>query len=452
MGCGSTPAASVHERDPVLPGNDAGRRVDAGPGCGGVVDRDVTVRTPAELEALRGQSLVAGNLIVACPDCETLEPLGCLTEVGLMLSVVGCDRLRSLEGLSALRRLGLAGPNGGLAIGFFFEPWDTHGNAELRTLSGLGPLERAVGRIDVRDNPKLEDLVGIASVRELQGAMFLTHNPSLASLQSLDGLAVVNSLSIEDNDALVDLHGLEHVVALGLLAIQGNERLATLAGLDHPWQFSESVSQLGIADNPALTDVSALSKITGLNFAVRFLRNSALREVVLSDTIHTLASDLNVQGNSVLERFELPGLAYVDRDVTVADNPALTVVDIGRPLHVGPLTITGNAALPDTRAFEGIRIADGYVRLSDNTALSTASLAEMQEISGYLEVRGNPNLETLDLRALRSAASVTVERNARLSNCAVDPMAARVAAAYPPTVCDNAADSCERICPEVPRP
>jgi hypothetical protein len=173
---------------------------------------------------------------------------------------------------------------------------------------------------------------------------------------------------------------------------------------------------------------------------------------VLSDSVELLSSDETITGNAALERFDLPGLAYVTQDIAISDNPALTALNVGQPLHVGSLAIERNASLPDMSAFEQIRVADGYVTVTDNAALTRASLVELQEVSSFVEVRGNAMLSELAIEALRSANRVTVRTNPKLSNCEVDPMVARVTVTSPSTVCDNAPDACARVCPEEPRP
>lgn len=253
LGCGGTTLSS---NDDPRGGGDGGSQP-----CTLTHAGDLVVRTPAELEALRDHHLVDGNLIVDCPECTTLAPLECLEEVGTMLSIVGCNRLESLGGLSALRRVGLRHSNGGLGIGFYFVPWETSGNARLGTLAGLGPLELVEGRIDVRKNPELRDLSGLVGLEHVAGSVYLADNDALPSLEDLSALqSVSGTLEIADNDALLDLAGLGSFVQSRGLGITGNGALATLAGLDNFWAESSDLV-LDISGNPLLVDVTALENV-----------------------------------------------------------------------------------------------------------------------------------------------------------------------------------------------
>ena len=221
LGCGGT--TGTNDRGLVERGSPTGCTLTLSQ------EEELVVRTPAQLDLLREHRLVTGNLIIDCPECTTLAPLACLEEVGGMLGIVGCDQLESLEGLSALRRLGLQASNGGLAVGFHFAPWQTSGNARLRTLGGLGPLERVEGRIDVRKNPELRDLSGLFGLKHVAGSLFVEGNDALPSLQDLSELSSVRgTLEIADNDALVDLTGLGSLVQARGFGVGDNDALTTL--------------------------------------------------------------------------------------------------------------------------------------------------------------------------------------------------------------------------------
>jgi hypothetical protein len=325
FGCGAT---SVSHRD-ELDGAGGG----AADQCTATREGDVLVRTEAELEALRHHRLVTGDLVVDCPDCTTLEPLSCLQEVGKMLSVVGCDRIESLAGLSALRRAGLRSDNGGLAIGFHFAPWETAGNARLATLDGLGPLESVEGRIDVRGNPVLRDLSGLSGLKQVAGSIYVHDNDALLTLEDLNELVSLRGiLEISDNDALVDLTGLGAFAAARGLWISDNDALATLDGLDGFWAQSLDLL-LEVSGNPVLTDVRALANLQGTLRDVRFSDNDSLREVSLNSGLTILSGALVVTENAVLETLLVPGLTHVAQAVEIKTNARLAT-----PTSVPPRT------------------------------------------------------------------------------------------------------------------
>jgi hypothetical protein len=442
--CGGSAVSNRSEDD-----GEAGAGATNGTDCPGVREGDVTVTTPAELERLRGVGLVTGDLDVVCAECETLEPLGCLAEVGRMLVITGCDRLESLAGLSRLRRLGLRDENGGLGLGFHFQPFYALGNARLKTLEGLGPLERVEGRVHVFKNPVLADLSGIAAVSDVAGAFYVEENPSLESLESLRGLRSVRAgLSITDNDALVDLTGLEDLWAVGNLAVSNNDSLRTLAGLNDFLELTWT-PLIAVLGNPVLEDVSQLSRIGGTLHAIRFTDNAALREIVLSEYIEVIESDLTIRENAGLERFELPGFAY-GGDVSIQRNPALSTLDIGAPIAIGNLSFAENGALFDTSAFDEVRLVDGYVLIDNDPTLERVGLPELQEVTDFLEIRSNASLRELGLDSLRRAEWISITNNPDLPSCVVTQVLSTVTTPSPPMTCENGPDECFTECP--PRP
>jgi hypothetical protein len=446
LGCGGT-TLSHDDRT----GGSGGSGAGAGGGqnaCPLSHEGDLVVRTPAELEALRDHRLVDGDLIVDCPECTSLEPLGCLEEVGKMLSIVGCDRLESLEGLSALRRVGLLGDNGGLGIGFFFVPWPTSGNARLRTLDGLGPIEAVDGRIDVRKNPELRDLSALSGMSYLAGSLYVDDNDALASLEDLSELeSTRGALHLTDNDALVDLAGLGSFAEASGLNVSENDQLVTLGGLDGFWGRSADLA-VEIVNNPLLADVTALKNLSGTLRSVSFRGNASLGEVSLGSYVEILSGSLSVADNTTLRSFTVPGLTHVGQAIHIERNPVLEVLDIGAPVNVLSVAFVGNDALRDTTPFAALRLVSDYVFVEDNALLSQVTLPELQEVLD-LRIQGNPALTSFDLDALRSAERISIAYNENLPSCLVEELLASVPSMFP-FECGNAADACAIECP--PRP
>jgi hypothetical protein len=442
LGCGGT---TLSKDDRSTGGSDAGSTT-----CALSHEGDLVVRTPAELDALRDHRLVTGDLIVDCPDCVTLAPLACLEEVGTMLSIVGCDQLETLEGLSALRRVGLGGDNGGLAIGFYFTPWETSGNAHLRTLDGLGPLEFVEGRIDVQKNPELRDLSGLAGLSNIAASVYLVDNDSLPSLEDLSDLwSVRGVLEIADNDALVDLTGLGSFSHTRGLAIRGNDALVSLSGMNRFWGQSSDLA-LDVADNPLLTDVTALKNVHGTIRQLGFSGNASLRAVSLNPELAILSSALIVRGNATLESFALPGLTHVGATIDIEENPLLATLDLGAPASIGGLYLLENGALRDTAALAKVRLVTGPVLIENNSLLERVTLPELQEVGSDVRIIANPMLTGWELGALRRAEWIHVIYNQLLPSCVAADLLSSVAMTALSMQCDNALDECATECP--PRP
>lgn len=442
LGCGDTTGSD--EDDAVGSGDGASQA------CTLSHEGDLVVRTPAELEVLREHRLVSGDLIIDCPDCTTLTPLACLEEVGKMLSIVGCDQLESLDGLSGLRRVGLQNQSGGLAIGFYFEPWESSGNARLRTLEGLGPLERVEGRIDVRKNPALRDLSGLVGLKHIAASLLVEDNDALPSLRDLSELqSLRGALQIADNDALVDLAGLGSLVQATGLGINGNDALASLAGLDRFWGQSSDLA-LHVSDNPSLTDVTALKNVQGTIRDLFFIGNASLDTVTLNPGLAIVSGGLVVIDNAVLAAFFAPGLTHVAQGLQIEKNPRLAALDLGAPTRVGALYLGGNGSLRDTAALAEVRLVTGSCVIEGNEMLERVTLPELQEVGTEFRIGSNPLLTGFDLDGLRQAESIEVLYNERLPSCLVDDLLSSVVTSSLPWQCGNSLDACANPCP--PRP
>jgi hypothetical protein len=442
LACGGT---TLSNDDASPRGSDAGST-----DCVLAREGDVLVRTPAELEALRDHHLVSGDLTVACPDCTTLAPLACLEEVGKLLRIVGSDQLESLQGLSALRRLGVLSQEGGLAIGPERDPLETPGNARLRTLGGLGPLELVAGRVEVRKNPELRDLSGLFGLHQIAGSIFLEDNDALGSLADLSELwSVRGTLEIADNDALVDLTGLGSFVQTTGLGIRDNDALTTLSGLGRFWGQTSDLT-VDIANNPLLADVTALENVQGTVRGLTFMNNASLRAVALNSELSIVTSGLVVRNNAVLESFTAPGLTHVDSALQIDSNPLLTTLDLGAPVSVGGLFLMNNGALRDTAAFAEVRLVSNLVLIESNGVLESVRLPELQEVGGDIRIDANPALVGFDLGALRSAESIQLRYNGLLPSCQAAALLTAVPTARESRQCDNAPDECVNECPPPP--
>jgi hypothetical protein len=442
FGCGGT---TLSKDDGSTQGGDAGSTA-----CTLLHEGDIVVRTPAELDALRDHLSVSGDLIVKCPTCTTLAPLACLEEVGKMLTIVGCDELESLDGLSALRRIGLRQQQGGLAIGFHFEPGERYGNARLRTLDGLGPLEFVQGRVDVRENPQLADLSGLSGLTRIAGSLFVTNNDALPSLGDLRELAsLLGTLEIEDNDALVDLAGLGSLVQTTGLGVRGNDALTTLGGLDQFWGQSSDLD-VDISDNPLLSDVTALENLQGTVDRVGFKGNASLGTVTLNPALSIISGGLVIRDNARLEAFSATGLTHVATGLEIEKNPMLTTLALGAPVSIGSLFLRDNGSLRDTSALAEVRLVERVVTIENNALLERVTLPELQTVGGTFAIRSNAVLAGFDLGALRRAESIQLLYNERLPSCLARDLLSSVVTTDPSRQCDNSLDECVNECPPPP--
>ncbi len=129
-----------------------------------------------------------------------------------VLGLTNIPELSSLEGLEALSHVG----------GFSLSGVD-----KIVNLDGLGRLERIEGPLRLHQLTQLQDVMGLAALREVGGFLQITYNRELLSLRGLEGVHEVESLEITHNPKLRSLRGLSGLERVrGDVEIHGNTMLS----------------------------------------------------------------------------------------------------------------------------------------------------------------------------------------------------------------------------------
>ena len=183
---------------------------DGGNDCAkGVFTGHVTIADNSEPVIYEGYTQVTGNLTIACPNCDTIEELGCLAAVGGDLAISTNNSLSALD-IGRLVHVGgsfYAFQNPVLAdldlsglrtVG----SWLTIRNNNAMTAINASDLTTIGGDIAVSENGSLET-VELGTVWKLPGNLAITGNPTLADLDGLAGLLFLEgALDISNNDDL----------------------------------------------------------------------------------------------------------------------------------------------------------------------------------------------------------------------------------------------------------
>ncbi|MBN2716843.1 MAG: hypothetical protein JXX14_13410, partial [Deltaproteobacteria bacterium] len=152
----------------------------------------------------------------------TLDGMHHIEEIGHLFWIINTG-LESLSGLEGLRVVGDGG-------------FDIVSNANLTTVSGLGGLEKAEGKITIIDNPLLENMEGFSSLISVN-SLGIGANSGLKTLDGLETLTIINEyleVGAEDwngtgdfsNPALKSIYGLRNVTRVGQkVRIWGNTSL-----------------------------------------------------------------------------------------------------------------------------------------------------------------------------------------------------------------------------------
>lgn len=213
-------------------------------------------------------------------------------------------------------------------------------NSLLRELP-LTHLSSVGGNLDVSENPSLESLQSLQYLRSIGGDLILMNNDALPGFFGLGSLGSIGGLlNVVGNDTLQSA-GLPSLGRVGGMLFHTNAALETVEAMyslrvvengvgfsfnpklvsvkDFPVLLS--VGELGLYDNPLLTDVSAFSLVPHL-IRLNVTRSNALTSLSALGRLREV-DFLTLQQNAELTGPGLGVLAKVGVSFTVTDNPKL---------------------------------------------------------------------------------------------------------------------------------
>lgn len=135
----------------------------------------------------------------------------------------------------------------------------------------------------------ITSLVGLESLKIINGTIKIFNNPHLINLQGLNNLEVAPALEILNNNALVSLEGLDSLKAVGGLYIKNNASLTTLQGIGPV----KEVDIFHIAYNASLQNLNGLESIETLTTGL------GIRECWALSSISGLSGLKTVSGLSI---------------------------------------------------------------------------------------------------------------------------------------------------------
>jgi hypothetical protein len=214
-----------------------------------------------------------------------------------------------------------------------------------------------------------------------RGAAIIDADDSAGDVAALAGVTCIGTLQVWKS-TLSTLQGLESLTEVGQLFIgatletsadpMGNPALVSLRGLEG----LRTVSQITIAENPLLTDLTALRGLTTLTSDLLVVGNGALASLEGLDRI-SLVGELHVEDNPALTGFDgLRGLTMVDRFVVTGNPLVQNFTGMGGLATIGILgaTVSRNAVLGSITELTGLTAIGGDVTIEQNPELPTCNI------------------------------------------------------------------------------
>ncbi|MDA3943083.1 MAG: T9SS type A sorting domain-containing protein [Bacteroidetes bacterium] len=248
-----------------------------------------------------GEHLSFGYQTEGNPQLLTLSGLENLDSIGGYLTITNNHNLSSLSGLDSLKSIG-----GGLTF------WSNHG---LQNMDQLINISNLGGPLMLFANKKLNNIEGLSNIEGIDGEVFIQVHDSLMDLNGLSGLVTVNgNVNISYNQFLESMEGLSKLENInGHLIIEDNPNLKSLQGLENLHAMGGSLT---INSNPQLESILSLSNLSSIEGRIRLTNNDLLESLEGLDNIDpTTITKVVLRFNNKLSNCAAPSVcSYLNTD------------------------------------------------------------------------------------------------------------------------------------------
>ena len=314
----------------------------------------------------------------------------------------------------------------------------SEGVDQIIDLSNLRSIKHVKGSIYVINNNKLENLEGLSVF--VDGDVYIQRNKSLKSLTLNFVKGKIRNVHIKDNELLESINGLEQITSINSLTVEYNNALIDLNGFSN---LKEILGNVTISNNKELKYFKPFVNIVYFNGELKVVNNQSLYEADGLYRLYSMASLSEINNNTeyttniklmriVFEgkgklRFtnqkelDLFGRCYKKRSFEgdiVIDKSSITNIDAlmcldeinGRLLikrnnnlvsvnglsklkSINNLIISFNKNLNSLKGLENLSIVKNNVVIYRNTFLTDASsISENISLGGKLVIKSNPRL------------------------------------------------------------
>lgn len=254
---------------------------------------------------------------------------------------------------------------------------------DISNLDGLSGLAAVDGNLFISDSPLLASITGLNLLSMVGKDLTLQANNALETFDGLNSLQSVNgNVFIFRNDALTDLRGLESLNFVGArFYISINPILTNVHGLE---ALSNIGGTLRIWSNTSLSNLDGFTGLKSIQGSLEIVSNSSLANLDGFLNLHTVKQDLLIQLNSSL--VSIQGLSRLGSEIgilAILSNTALTNLDgLNDLTEVGQLIITNNTKLSDCQGV--LKLVDSPVVSISNNQPGCNSAAEILAANPYL--------------------------------------------------------------------
>ncbi|MEE9349300.1 MAG: T9SS type A sorting domain-containing protein [Flavobacteriaceae bacterium] len=391
---------------------------------------------------------IENNIKLETVDLRNLRGVGD-PPFGFSFDIIGNTRLTELN-LSSLSSVGTLHIDGTMLSSISLNSlirtsnrFEISNNSELKQL--VAPLFTETRHFTLNNNPKLIDinfeslkyaysnsvkfsitnnalitnLNTFRKLKEIDGELIITNNPSLTDCSGLCNIlnnnGVTGTIIIENNPSECSSQS-EVVTACNTPQCptgKGDVTLRTQTEVDQfvaDYPNCTSIKGVLIISGNDITDLSGLSKLTGVGEVFKISDCPELLNIDFNNLEHvgtTDKPDLKITNNLKLKTIAINKLKR-SLALIITDNPELTSI------HFDKLESVGGSH-------------HSIMRISNNNKLTSVNFDKLDDVSGAghtkgLEMINNIALEELNFPALHSAQNFQIGKNPKLHSIKVDKL------------------------------
>lgn len=195
---------------------------------------------------------------------------------------------------------------------------------DLTSLDGLQNLV-SIGSLSIGGNSQLADLDDLESLTSISGALSIVAN-GLTNIDALINITTLGGLSINNNSQLLNLEGLQNLSTInGSVQIAGNFQLTDFNGL---WSLNTVTSRFQISRH-SVTNLDGLQNLTTLTGDLVISLNSNLTDFCGLNTLLSEPSNGGITSSDISGNAENPTIMdIIDGGACSTVLPCAIIIDI----------------------------------------------------------------------------------------------------------------------------
>lgn len=239
----------------------------------------------------------------------------------------------------------------------------------VKNVDSLIVLTKLGGNFKIFNTDYLKNVHGLSNLTYIEGYFEVAFADSLTSLAGLDSLKYIGGyLRILDNPLLSDISALSQLSALEYVSIYGCDSLPNLNGL----QNLQTVGGIFIKYNALITNLDEFSNITYVD-GLSLVNNPLLNDLNGLSNLDSIKYSILIQSNATLTSLDALSNIKKSKNLVIKENPVLSNIN-----GLNDLKITNN------------------IKIIDNDLLTHINDISSTHITGILTIENNPELINID--------------------------------------------------------